>query len=670
MKITANLAYSQLKVNRRRTFWTLLGIVFSGALITAVFGVAASGITWVERVANSPDTLMYNGIVFGMGVLVNLLVIGVSFVVISNSFRVSAGERTGQFGILKSVGATKKQITGTVVYEGLFLITIGVPLGIMLGSLFHWGGIFLANDILSGMQGSFVRDISIPFVFSWIAILLSVALSSLTVLYSAWRPARKAAKIPAIDAIRGVGVVKISAKQVRTNPIVKILFGFEGTLAGKSIKRSQRNFRATVISLAVSMVLFIGAGAFGLQMQNLMENDWLSGSSANVTVSNWSSRIDNSLPIDEAEWGCLSYAQALDLTAQFKQEGDVIMIAEAGNSPRVKISPEERTADASPLLDDDFVPIETRDRPGYRWVRFVTLDDKTYARVSQLAGVPLGSNILVNFERQWSDDHRREIRVEPYVFSGQTWAFESETIIEGDEAWYYESDGNIELHGVLSLEHTLPEIASRMGDSMVIVPPDSDLFIQNNGDSGGVGFWWFVTAENSSEFQSAAHELIELFQDGEHGTFGVSNLQAQRDQETAIVRVVMTAAYLFIAMLTLIGLTNVISTISTNVRTRAKEFAALESVGMTKSGIVRMLRLESLLCSMRAICFGIPGGLLLSYVTHRIVADENTWRFDVPWMIVLQCTIAVFVITWLTMRSAASRIRNKNIIETIRSEGV
>jgi putative ABC transport system permease protein len=543
-----------------------------------------------------------------------------------------------------------------------------VPLGILLGILFQWSGLFLANDILDDMQESFRRDISIPFVVSWAAILLSAALSSLTVLYSAWRPARKAAKIPAIDAIRGVGEVKVKAKQVRTNPIVKMLFGVEGVLAAKSLKRSRRNFRTTVISLAVSMVLFIGAGAFGMQMQNLTQQDWMRGVSANVTVSNWASRIDNSLPDHEAEWGSLSFAQALDLTGRFKQHGGVVMIAEAGESFRVKVSPEERTPAASPLLDENFVPIETRDRPGFRWVSFATLDDETYAQVSELAGVPMGSNILVNFERQWSDDHRREIRVEPYVFSGQTWELLRENFDEETEYWNLEPVGSIELHGVLSLEQTLPEIASRVGDSMVIVPPDSNLFLQNNRHNGGFGFWWYVTAENSGEFEAIAYELIEPFQDGEHGSLGVMNVQAARDQEAAIVRVIMTAAYLFIAMLTLIGLTNVISTISTNVRTRAKEFATLESIGMTKSGITRMLRLESLLCSLRAICFGIPLGLLLSYVTHRIVAGENTWRFDVPWMIVLQCTIAVFVLTWSAMQVASRKLRSCSIVEAVRNE--
>ncbi|MCL2088378.1 MAG: ABC transporter permease [Oscillospiraceae bacterium] len=676
MNLTAKLAYSQLKVNRRRTFWTLLGVVFSSALITAVFGVAASGITWVERVANTPDTLMYNSIVFGMSVVVNLLVIGMSFVVISNGFRVSAGERTGQFGILKSTGATKKQITRTVVYEGLFLLAIGVPLGIMLGSLFHWSGIYLANDILSGMQGSFVRDISIPFVFSPIAVLLSVALSSLTVLFSAWRPARKAAKIPAIEAIRRTDEFAEAAKN-RPHPLRDFfgrlqtapagwLFGFEGVLASKSLKRSRRNLRATIVSLAVSMVLFIGAGAFGLQMKNLTELDWMSGVAANIRINNWSSRLDERDP--DGGWGSLSYEQALELTENFKRHGDVIMLAEAASSFRAKITPQERTPDAYPLYDDDFTAIETRDKPGYRWVSFVILDDQTYARVSELAGVPIGGNILVNFERQWSDDHLREVRVEPYVFSGQTWELIREIYDGVSGKFSYQSGLSIKLDGVLGLDRVPPEIASQMGDSMVIVPPDSYLFAQNSQSGIGAGFSWFVESENSAEFETTVYELIKPLQDGRHGTFGVYNLQAQRDQEKAIVRVIMTAAYLFIAMLTLIGLTNVISTISTNVRTRAKEFATLESVGMTKSGIVKMLRLESLLCSMRAVLFGIPGGLLLSYITHRIVAEENTWRFDVPWMIVLQCTAGVFVLTWIAMQAASRRLRGGSIVETIRGE--
>jgi putative ABC transport system permease protein len=415
------------------------------------------------------------------------------------------------------------------------------------------------------------------------------------------------------------------------------------------------------------MILFIGAGAFGLQMQNLAYQDWMRGLDANVVIQNWPSRIDYRLSNEEAEWGSLDFAQAQGLFDRFSEHGDVIMVVEAATSSFVRIQPHERTPEALPLLDEDFVPIETHDRSGYRWLSMVVLDDATYARVSELAGVSAGSNILVNFERQWSDDLGRAIGVEPWVFSGQTWELYRDVWDEEAGLWVSQSVGILPLHGVLGIDEVPPEIVARLGESMVIVPPDSAFFA---APARGYGFSWFVTAESAAEFEYVAYRLIEPFQDGEHGGFGVGNLQAQRDQEAAIVRVIMTATYLFIAMLTLIGLTNVISTISTNVRARAKEFATLESVGMTKKGIARMLRLESLLCSLRAVCFGIPLGLLLSYVTHQIVAGASAWRFDVPWLIVLQCVIGIFVLTFVIMQVVSRKTRGGSIVEAIRGDGV
>jgi putative ABC transport system permease protein len=135
-----------------------------------------------------------------------------------------------------------------------------------------------------------------------------------------------------------------------------------------------------------------------------------------------------------------------------------------------------------------------------------------------------------------------------------------------------------------------------------------------------------------------------------------------------MVKVIMFFVYGFVGMLTLIALTNVISTISANVRARSGEFAVLESVGMTKRGLWRMLNLESILCSVRSLLFGVPLGIVGAYAAYRAMGLQAEVVFSFPWLAVCECALGVFVITWVTMRYAANRLRGGSIVDAIRAE--
>lgn len=278
MKITAKLAYNQIKINRQRTMWTLIGIVLSTALITAVCSFTASGNALLANIYGK-DYGQQGGagmvlLLIPAGIL-SAIIVSMAVVVISNAFRVSASERRAQFGILKSVGTTKQQIAHTVMYESTFLSLMGIPVGVLAGLVIAFMGVQIANHFL-GELNSLVHImlneliIVIEFVLSWQAILIAFIISFFTVLLSAWLPAKEAARITAIDSIRKVDEVQIEGKQLRTSRLTEKLFGVEGTLAAKNMKRSKRNLRASVISLTVGIVLFICLGSLNGQMDKVI----------------------------------------------------------------------------------------------------------------------------------------------------------------------------------------------------------------------------------------------------------------------------------------------------------------------------------------------------------------------------------------------------------------
>jgi putative ABC transport system permease protein len=283
----------------------------------------------------------------------------------------------------------------------------------------------------------------------------------------------------------------------------------------------------------------------------------------------------------------------------------------------------------------------------------LTVDEIHYAELCRLAGVPVGSNILINYNRENINERWTEIT--PYVFSGQTLSIRNR---DDDSAPVYT---DIPLHGVLGREAP-NEVLWFAGSSVTVVVPNLD----------SINYAWFAESSDPFAFEEYMYTVFDemIPRDGETpvNTF-VSNGLAQENAQRSVYRLFMLFLYGFVAMLTLIGLTNVISTISTNVRLRSREFAVLRSIGMTQVGLYRMLNLESVLCSVKSLMIGLPIGIAVSYFIYTAILASVDFPFEFPWIPIFQCILAVFAVTWIIMRYSASRLRGGNIVEAIRLEG-
>jgi len=653
MKLTAKLAYSQIKVNRRRTLWTLVGITLSTAMITAVFGFAASGNVMLGELMGDNDyyTDLYKATLAGISAVFIAIIVAASVIVVSNAFRVSADQRFSQFGILKSVGATKKQVAASILYEGAFLCAIGIPVGIALGLLVNLIGMQIANYFLIELNRLSAEPLVLRFVLAWPAILLSVVVAFATVLLSAWLPARKAAKTPAIVAIRGVGEVKIKAGQVRSSWLVGKLFGFEGTLASKSLKRSRRNFRATVVSLTVSIVLFIVVGYFGQQM-NKMTSAFFPGVDMNVVGEYYSIRQmiygDNN-EILEQRFATIDSETANQVTERLRRYPDATVfgvgvenILYTANIPVDMITPKMlETLGEEPSSASGYIELT---------VSLIVTDAENYAMLCKRAGVPFGSAILVNQYTEYLE--RGRAIYAPLQFSKRTIQ-----MIRSDDGSFSE----LPLQGELAIGNIPDEVVIFSNGVVNIIIPKMDV----------TSYRWIAKAADADGFTTYMQEVLgELELDEELGRISVMNIEEGVRATRGVGNLVMVFIYGFVGMLTLIGLTNVISTISTNVRSRSREFAVLQSVGLTDGGLKRMLNLESILCSCQSLIVGVPLGVVGSYLVYTSLEMPVELPYTPPWIPIAQCVFGVFAITWIVMRYSASRLRGGSIIEGIRKESV
>ncbi|MDR1329572.1 MAG: ABC transporter permease [Oscillospiraceae bacterium] len=667
MRLTAKLAYSQIKINRSRTVWTLLGIVLSTALITAVCSFAASGGALLAELFGSERS---GGTVTALllvpaGIL-SAIIVSVSVVVISNAFRVSAGARIAQFGVLKSAGATKRQIAATIIYESVFLSAAGIPTGIVTGLVIAFAGVGVANRFLgeiNSLVDMMINEliIVVDFVIAWQALVAAALISFFTVLLSAWLPARRAARFAAIDSIRGAGQnkvkVKIESKRMRSGALTQKLFGFEGALAAKSMKRNKRNFRASVVSLSVGVILFVNLGALSGAADAVYDMlypdidatvivDYTSRRRVSVNEATGKEESIIAAPVDgETASAVTAKLRGYENTAIFGMGGD----NRTYNAviPREMISPR--------MLEAYFY---SEERPEYEIsAEIIVTDEENYAALCSRAGVPIGSNILINHYGYY--DNGRETVLEPFLFAGRT-------------ARLIKADGSVRevpVHGELTREDIPNEFLPPNRKTLRLLVP------QQQWDMDGY-LWYADPADVDGFIDHARAVMAEAFPRGSEGSYMELGFDTRvykiRDYMKVMnIGFALAAAFMygFVALLTLIGLTNVISTMSANVRMRSREFAVLQSVGMTYGGLKRMLSLESVVCSAKALVVGLPLGAALTLLIYGAVGRSMDFPYVFPWPALLECVAGVFAVTWAATRFAAGGVRGQNIAAAIRAEG-
>ncbi|MDR1688143.1 MAG: FtsX-like permease family protein [Clostridiales bacterium] len=735
-----SLAVKQLKKNKKRTLITVIGIILSVSMLTAVSGLveatremmrqtyimhggnyhvgfspvteaqandiiadarvesgytqtnAETGETWVlfrirgvgrnyeevtVQIAGSyaPDAVnfRYNkelmateGVIAGdnslttmysIGIVLGLIIIAGSVIVIANAFNISASERVRQFGVLKSAGATKRQIRVTVLAEGIILSALSVPLGIAAGYAVEWVALWVANGLLYEVNMLNEGALLIKPTLSAAAALLAALLSVLTVLLSAWFPAGKAAKMSALDAINLTSEIKIKPRQVKTSPLTGKLFGFEGSLAAKALKRNRRKYRATVISLTVSIVLFILGSGFGSFLSSSLDmiykdfgvNVIMNYPGSGLTeLSEISSGLAK-LPGAEIAGSKMLYASAniplsyLTREAALYWEGEDITAADG-------------TADIVEIITADNAVFEQICKSAN-----VNPDLFTGENANVNPDLSVGENgikgILINF--CLLDDAGKRITFKPFNYqTGDKFAVSRNAAPPS----VYE----IELSGEVSDIDDLPTAIAPyvQRESLNIVVPEKS-FAKFAADAEVSMAYWVGVAENPASFCAEANSIFESV--SPNGNYYVVNYEQNARITQSINLLITIFIYSFVGMLSLIAVTSVLGTISTNISLRLPEFAMLSSVGMTPRSLKRMLNFESLFYGLKALAFGLPISFVLYYIMYRAFEISVKFAFVLPWQGMLICSAAVFIITFITMRYSSNILRGKNMVELIRN---
>ncbi len=652
----AELAASQIRVNRSRTFWTLAAIALATALITCVTHFVASG---AEMIATSMGggltqySAAYRSTLVIPAAFLSLLIVVMAVVVISNVFRVSARERTAVFGTLKCVGATPAQIRKTMLWEALLLAAVGIPIGLVLGLALTAGGIAVANhflDELNALTHIMLKTMTfrLRFVLSPLGLVIAALLALVTVLVSAWLPARKAAKQSAIASVRGQNDVSVRLGRSHhiSERIVAKWFGPEGLLAQKTLARSRQTFRTTVAALAVAVVLFIFIGFLWHQagvFNAMMTPDTGYTVTADYQSATASDASDYTKPITSALGD--------EITNELAQYDGGTEIYGLGNDyARYDVSVD--TSTLSPEIVD-YYELDGQQTATFD-VECIVIDSAHYAALCADAGVPVGSTLLINNDRLNLKGHATDTKF--FAETPQTLTLD---VADG-------STQEIFIDAVLTAEETPAELFFPNMNPVRIILPEMEHLRQ---------YSWEAAPQDMAGFMDYTEEILAAhFPDQSQDSYmqgGYSARVYATDDYYKVMNVAIVIALIFLvcfcALLMLIGFTNVVSTLSTNVLMRQSEFAVLQSVGMTPEGLRKMLALESIFCSLRALAIGVPLGILLTYVVNLPIRAMFPVPYHFPLLPILLCSAGVLALTLAITALAARRLRSRNIIDRIRS---
>lgn len=548
--------------------------------------------------------------------------------------------------MMASVGATSKQIRKSVLFEGLIIGLIGIPLGILLGTIAITVLVWLLNILLGDMLNGMVFVYGLPIQ----VVLITIVMSAITIYLSCIIPARKASKISPIEAIRGNNDIKIKSKKLKISKITKKLFGMGGVIASKNLKRSKKKYRTTVISLVLSISIFIALSSF-LGYGKKMTGVYYTDLNYNISISMYSEQdnkakkeiyddIIKSYGITDYSFS-YSYGLDVDVSKYCTEYGKELAKAEADITKQY--SKEQVSNEEYENLKNVIT------------LQVVGLEKESFNKFAKSLGIKESySNAAILFDERMTIDEN-DVQSFKNIYKVK----EDETLEIGREGKNY----NVKISKRTSNRPIGYENSYTEG-GYLFVSEESSLIDKDNVYVSPL----YINAKKPVELETKLNDLKRS--DSKYSAIEVSNIESYKQQEERMILVISIFLYGFIIVITLIGVTNIFNTITTNMILRSKEFAMLKSVGMTGKEFNKMIRLESILYGLKSLIIGIPIGVGISYAIYKTIAQDTDFGFILPWQAILISFVFVFIIVGLTMKYSLNKINKQNIVETIRNDNI
>lgn len=621
-----------------------------------------------KQVRFNTNLLRYSGIfagdstqsmVYTFAAVFMAIIIVSSISVIYNAFAISVSERITQLGMLASVGATKRQKLNSVYFEGFALGVIGIPLGILSGIVGIGVTLRAIRPILDDVM-QFAAPQGLALYVSPASVIAAAVLAGITIFISTWKPAREASRITPIEAIRQTQEIKLTPKAVRTSRLTRAVFGIEGDLALKSLKRSGKKHRATIVSLTISLVLFLTASYYGQQLRQGVST-MSTGLNADLCLTYNDISEEHAAQLNDRIRAIEGVSEAVAIQAV---EGYLEIEANRLTSLARNYIGENIAEDGRAVLN---ASIYCLDDTGFEdYARALGLAPQEFRDSADPAAIVINLGRIALGKRGTGEI----LAVRP----GETLKVSPKPYRQGSE----QPVPGMELTvGCLTDQRPLGVIISPMNTVSIVVSPEvfeafPDTWKHLGPQGNPAVQYLYLTASDPDSAELALQEVVKDADIGmdSGGAIHIFNMASQARREQGVLLVMGVFVYGFISLVTLICIANILNTVTTNIRLRRREFAMLRSVGMTPWSFNRMIAFESIFYGLKALLWGLPISVLIAWLLYRSSQDVFAFGFALPWKSYVVAVIAVFVIVGATMLYSTVRVKKENIVDVLKRQFV
>ena len=568
--------------------------------------------------------------------VVIIIIIITSVFCIRNSFAIATTEKIKMYSMLASVGATKKQIRKNVINEGLLLGIIGIPLGIVSGFF----AVFVLIKIVNSILGEYLlaNIDGLVFKISVLPVILSILLGTLTIYLSALSSARKASKVSPIEGLRNSNSIKLNNKKLKVPKLISKVFKTGGELAYKNLKRSKKKYRTTVVSIAVSIFIFITMNTFITNMFDLTGDYY--------TDYNYNMKLNLGTVTAEEIKQIVTQDNIERYTILYNQSDGVLKIKDLS-----KVNQKEEN-----LIEEVYYDEETDEvvKTGekYSGLMIMGLGQKDFENYAKKIGAKYNEvkdkGILCD-EISYVEDEKSMI--------SRRYTYNKGDIIKGtvEDSEQKEQDVEIKVGAISNTKPDGIEKSYYAGGYLIV----------NVDEYKNLNLKPYIITIQSNNADQLEKDIEKL-----NLKLNIYNIEASAKEERGMVLVVKIFLYGFITVITLIGVTNIFNTITSNMELRQKEFAMLKSIGMTKKEFNRMINLETIFYGTKSWIYGTIAGLLGTILMYKAFSIKIEKGIYVPINAIIISAIFVFIFVFIIMKYSINKINKQNTIETIRNENV
>lgn len=629
----------------------------------------------------SSDSVI-NVLVFFLTVFFVVLIMFSSIILIYNVFNMSFEERSRYLGMLSSIGATGRQKRSSIYYEAFYLLIFALPAGILCGFGIIKLGMMAIRPFLGKMMmlEQYIENANVKLRISWEAIVAIVVISILTVLVSAYFPARKIGKIGSIECIRGNTEKK--SRQYKMNRSMVKHGNAEGMLAGNTLKRQSKKTRAitaaSVTFIVIMIVTAFGGSAITKAVEEKMgfydisinlERDYVLTSNRREKYESLKQEIEQAEGIAETrEWyegmfvgyvpvDCYSKEYRKDLYEIYSlyyhkklSDNEFNKMMRDDMSICVLGVDAETLKEVAKATGSDLKILENTDKPAAIVMQEGVLStEKTgvagmkpeknrFYDVKQMTDKKVGESLPVEIYSEKEDNPISfPIQVAGYANNKQLKKFVS---FNSQYLWL-----------IVSVD-TAKEIGriTQDSDGMEMMVPSLNI----------------KTTEKNLEVLDKLSELTENDED-----VIVCRTDYQESFRDAIIGIVYVLLSCFVVLTSAICMLNLFNSIRSRVNGRAREFAIMESVGMTKKQIEKMLLYENVGIVLKSILYaGVIAFPLMYVIQYGIIKIFGLIVLKLPWFLMVAAILITILVVAVLTKYCYRKEKHENIMERIRNENV